>query len=373
MGNSLGVEIFRNQADICIAINELTSKKEKVLILEKIIKRDEMKEKFVILGGSLKDIELDETKSQRFLLMFIRTSLLDFKRIILEIMEEIQKKIQISIMVEDKHNQESFYLLKDSLGTDFDKLEILLYEKESTFDPVRILKYNFELEDFLERYTFKNNFTKTLGIFNCLDEQEPIQLQSLNNNMVDLTHFIHINIGKSCTEFLHFTENSCSKRVGNIEIGEYTFWGLVNILDLKIENMEDIDKIVSKGNIQNCDLIVKDIYGQSYPEINLEGDSVASSLGKLQFLNHDQKNFSPEDLIKSIVILLTNQLVQKGILHSQILQENNIIISGFITSSPKIMAAIHNTFQVLSYKFNVFFIKSIINTACICPNFEIKY
>ncbi|KAK9170704.1 Fumble family protein [Cryptosporidium meleagridis] len=373
MGNSIGVEIFRNQADICIPINELTTKKEKVLILEKIIGRDEMKEKFVVLGGSLKEIELEETKSQRFLLIFIRISLLDFKRIILEITEELQKKIQISVMVEDIQNQESFYLLKDSLGTDFDKLEVLFYEKESTFDPVRILKFNFELEDFLERYTFKNNFTKTLGIFNCLDQQEAIQPQSLNNNVADLTHFIHINIGKSCTEFLHFTQNSCSKKVGNIEIGEYTFWGLVNILDLKIESMEDIDKIVSKGNIQNCDLIVKDIYGQSYPEINLEGDSVASSLGKLQFLSHDQKNFSPEDLIKSIVILLTNQLVQKGILHSQILQENNIIISGFVTSSPKIMAAIYNTFQVVSDKFNVFFIKSIINTACICPNFEIKY
>ncbi|KAH8583089.1 pantothenate kinase 4-like isoform X1 [Cryptosporidium sp. chipmunk genotype I] len=373
MGNSIGVEIFRSQVDICIAVNDLTSRKEKTLLLEKIIKRNEMKEKFVLLGGSLDDIELEESVNQRFLLIFIRISFSDFKRLILESVEELHEKIRISVMVKNKENQDSYYILKDSLGTDFERLEVVLDERSDAFDPVRMLKSNFELEDFLERYTFKSNFIKTLGIFNCLDEQEPVQFHGLTNNIIDLTHFIHINIGKSYTEFLHFTEDSYSKRVGGIEIGEYTLWGLAKILNLNIESMEDIDKAISIGNIQNCDLIVKDIYGQSYPEINLEGDSVASSLGKLQFLNHDQKNFSPEDLIKSIVILLTNQLVQKGILHSQILQENNIIISGFVTSSPKIMAAIHNTFQALSARFNVFFIKSIINTACICPNFETSY
>ncbi|OII70951.1 uncharacterized protein cubi_03249 [Cryptosporidium ubiquitum] len=372
MGNSLGIEIFRSQVDICMAIDDLTFKKVKVLLLEKIIKRKEMKEKFIILGGSSEDIYLEDSSHQKFLLVFIRISLQEFKKLLLESVEELHYRIGISLMVTNKDEQDSFYILKDTLGKDFEKFEILSYEKASSFNPIKLLKSNFKFEDFLERYTFKNTFMKTLGIFNCLDEQEPIQLHGFSNT-IDLTHFIHINIGKSYTEFLHFIEDSYSKKVGSIEIGEYSLWGLAKILGLKVESMEDIDRAISIGNIQNCDLIVKDIYGQSYPEINLEGDSVASSLGKLQFLNYDQKNLAPEDLIKSIVILLTNQLVQKGILHSQILQENNIIISGFVTSSPKIMAAIHNTFQALSENFNVFFIKSIINIACISPKFETNY
>lgn len=372
MGNSLGIEIFRSQIDICMVINRLTFRKEKILLLEKIIKRKEMKEKFIILGGSSEDIYLEDSINQKFLLVFIRLSLTEFKKLILESVEVLQYKIRISIITANRDDQDSFYILKDSLGKDFEKFEVVLDEKTSHFNPIKLLKTSFRLEDFLERYTFKSTFTKTLGIFNCLDEQEPIQCHEISN-MFDLTHFIHINIGKSYTEFLHYIDDSCFKRVGSIDIGEYSFWGLAKFLNLKVESMENIENAISIGNIQNCDLIVKDIYGQSYPQINLEGDSVASSLGKLQFLNYDQKNFVPEDLIKSIVILLTNQLVQKGILHSQILQENNIIISGFVTSLPKIMAVINNTFQALSKDFNVFFIKSIINIACISPKFEVNY
>ncbi|KAJ1612872.1 pantothenate kinase 4-like protein [Cryptosporidium canis] len=369
MGNSLGIEIFRSQVDVCMAIDGKTSGRERDILAERVIRREEMRGRYLILGGSPESIASESPAEGGFCLVFIRMSVAEFKQLMLEIADELQDKMRFSITLTASDSQEGFYILRDSLGSGQDKLEFVIRERLDPFDPVKLLVSHFELEDFLERYAFKSAMVKTLSLFDCLDEQEPVQVHGVAEK-TDLSHFVHINIGKSYTEFLHFVGDSDSKRVGGIEIGEYTFWGLAKILDLKVESMEDIDRAISVGNIENCDLIVKDIYGQSYPEINLEADSVASSLGKLQFTNNDQRRLAQEDLIKSIVILLTNQLVQKGMLHSKILQENNIVISGFVSGSPKIMAAIHNTFQAHSEDFNVFFIKSIVNIACIQPRAE---
>lgn len=367
MGNSLGIEVFRSQVDVCMTIDRLTSKKERDLLLEKVFGREEVKGRYLVLGGCPEDVGSGVRVDREFLLVFVRLSMREFRKLMLESAGEFPGRIRLSVMLSGQGGrQESLNMLRDGFGEDLERFEVVFDERTDSFDPLEVLVSNFESEDFLERYTFKDGFVKTLGLFNCLDEQELVRVRG-QAQMTNLSHFIHINIGQSYTEFLHYGEGSRPKRVGGIEIGEYTLWGLAEILDLKVESMEDIDRAISLGNIQNCDLIVKDIYGQSYPEINLEEDSVASSLGKLQFLNCDQRLPAPEDLVKSVVILLTNQLVQKGMLHSQILQENNVVISGFVSGSPKIMAAIHNTFRALSEDFNVSFIKSVINTACIRP------
>lgn len=367
MGNSLGIEVFRSQVDVCMTIDGQTSRRERDFLLEKIVRREDMKGRYLVLGGSPEDIGSGVCVSGEFFLVFVRLGMREFRELMLESVGEFPRRIRLSVMLSGRGGrQESLFTLRDGFGEDLERFEVVLDERTDSFDPLEVLVSNFGFEDFLERYTFRDGFVKTLGFFNCLDERELIRVRGLAQTM-DLSHFIHINIGQSYTEFLHYEEGSRSKRVGSIEIGEYTLWGLAGILDLRVESMEDIDRAISLGNIKNCDLIVKDIYGQSYPEINLEEDSVASSLGKLQFLNSDQRSLAPEDLIKSVVILLTNQLVQKGMLHSQILQENNIVISGFVSGSQKIMAAIHNTFRALSEDFNVSFIKSVINIACIRP------
>ncbi|KAF7456785.1 pantothenate kinase 4-like isoform X1 [Cryptosporidium felis] len=367
MGNCLGIEIFKDQVDVCLAINSQTSINEKK-VFKQILFEKNLKD-YLILRKEGRTVS-QEIDGNELALIFIRVNTSDFKKLLLENIAIFQNNIKIAVLPFAGEENDTISFLNDFLGDELKNIEVVTEEKIESFNPLMFLISNFEFKDYLVSYSFKGSKVKTLSIFNCLDEQDAIQIRELNKQKTTLNHFIHIRIGRSHTDFLHYPEMSSGKLVGGIEIGEYTFWGLIKVLNLKAENIEDIKQAISNGDIQNCDLIVKDIYGQSYSGINLHEDSVASSLGKLQFPN-DEKTFKSEDLIKSVLILITSQIIQKGVLHSQILQEKNIIISGFVSNFPQIMVATHNTIQALSGDFcNVYFLKPIINLACISSTFD---
>ena len=63
-------------------------------------------------------------------------------------------------------------------------------------------------------------------------------------------------------------------------IGGGTLIGLSNLLT----GHKDFDKIIelaSRGNHQNDDMLVRDIYGQNSPFKDLQGDLLASSFAKI--------------------------------------------------------------------------------------------
>ena len=70
------------------------------------------------------------------------------------------------------------------------------------------------------------------------------------------------------------------ERVAGTMIGGGTLIGLSNLLT----GHKDFDKIIelaSRGNHQNVDMLVRDIYGQNSPFKDLQGDLLASSFAKI--------------------------------------------------------------------------------------------
>ena len=58
---------------------------------------------------------------------------------------------------------------------------------------------------------------------------------------------------------------------------------------INVDNYTDILNLAEAGDNKNVDLMVGDIYGGSANNINLQGDVIASSFGKINDLIHMNK------------------------------------------------------------------------------------
>ncbi|TKR80071.1 hypothetical protein L596_014202 [Steinernema carpocapsae] len=66
-------------------------------------------------------------------------------------------------------------------------------------------------------------------------------------------------------------------------------------------------ELASRENNQNVDKLVRDIYGGDYGDIGLSGDTVAASFGKICSMK-DRKSVRPEDLARSALVTVTNNI-----------------------------------------------------------------
>ena len=74
------------------------------------------------------------------------------------------------------------------------------------------------------------------------------------------------------------------QRVGGTMIGGGTLLGLANLLT-GVNDFETILSLSKKGDNNNVDMLVRDIYGDSSPFKELKGDLLASSFAKVAFDN----------------------------------------------------------------------------------------
>lgn len=110
------------------------------------------------------------------------------------------------------------------------------------------------------------------------------------------------------------------ERVGGSSLGGGTLWGLLSLLtDAKDYN--EMLEMALRGNNENIDLLVGDIYGSAYNKIGLKSSHIASSFAKvfkkLRF-SGDRKltpaekllQFKPEDISRSLLYLVSNNIGQ---------------------------------------------------------------
>lgn len=110
------------------------------------------------------------------------------------------------------------------------------------------------------------------------------------------------------------------ERVGGSSLGGGTLWGLLSLLtDAKDYN--EMLEMALRGNNENIDLLVGDIYGSAYNKIGLKSSHIASSFAKvfkkLRF-SGDRKltpaekllQFRPEDMSRSLLYLVSNNIGQ---------------------------------------------------------------
>lgn len=146
------------------------------------------------------------------------------------------------------------------------------------------------------------------------------------------------------------------ERVGGSSLGGGTLWGLLSLLtDAKDYN--EMLEMAQRGNNENIDLLVGDIYGAGYNKIGLKSTHIASSFAKvfkkLRF-NQDKKmspaeklsRFKPEDIARSLLYLVSNNIGQIAYLQALRYNLKRIYFGGSYISGH--MQTIHT----LTYAFN---------------------
>jgi len=139
---------------------------------------------------------------------------------------------------------------------------------------------------------------------------------------------VNIGSGVSIIKVSNFNE---FQRVSGTMIGGGTLIGLSNLLT----GNREFEKIIAKaqtGNNAKVDMLVKDIYGENSP-FSLAGDLLASSFAKVA---NDQSHptlsvkerYAEEDVLSSLVTMISFNIGQLAFYQSQIHNINNIYFVG---------------------------------------------
>lgn len=147
------------------------------------------------------------------------------------------------------------------------------------------------------------------------------------------------------------------ERIGGSSLGGGTLWGLLSLLtDAKDYN--EMLEMAQRGNNENIDLLVGDIYGASYNKIGLKSSHIASSFakvfkklrfnGKLRNMTPSEKiaQFRQEDIARSLLYLVSNNIGQIAYLHALRFNLTRIYFGGSYISGHK------QTIHTLSYAVN---------------------
>lgn len=115
------------------------------------------------------------------------------------------------------------------------------------------------------------------------------------------------------------------ERIGGSSLGGGTLWGLLSLLtDAKDYN--EMLEMALRGDNENIDLLVGDIYGLNYNKIGLKANHIASSFAKvfkkLRFNNKPMttaeklSQFKQEDIARSLLFSVSNNIGQIAYLHA---------------------------------------------------------
>lgn len=115
------------------------------------------------------------------------------------------------------------------------------------------------------------------------------------------------------------------ERIGGSSLGGGTLWGLLSLLtDAKDYN--EMLEMAQRGDNENIDLLVGDIYGLNYNKIGLKANHIASSFAKvfkkLRFNNKPMttaeklSQFKQEDIARSLLFSVSNNIGQIAYLHA---------------------------------------------------------
>ncbi|CAD5113104.1 DgyrCDS2294 [Dimorphilus gyrociliatus] len=138
-------------------------------------------------------------------------------------------------------------------------------------------------------------------------------------------------------------------RIGGSSIGGGTFWGLGSQLT-KAQGFDEMLDIAAKGDHKHIDMLVGDIYGGVCPGFNLPADLIASSFGKaaktLKEKNDNSAKFEESDRLRSLLIMISNNICQIAYLHARLHNLKKIYFGGYF------IRGYHATMHTITYAIN---------------------
>lgn len=136
-----------------------------------------------------------------------------------------------------------------------------------------------------------------------------------------------VNIG-SGVSIIKVDEDGSFERVSGTSLGGGTLWGLLSLLT-PASTFDEILELSEKGDNNKVDMLVGDIYGQDYSKFGLKSTMIASSFGKV-FKKRDKKgSFTPEDISKSLLYAVSNNIGQIAYMNAEKYNLDRIYFGGF--------------------------------------------
>ncbi|KAJ6031373.1 hypothetical protein N7540_002105 [Penicillium herquei] len=162
----------------------------------------------------------------------------------------------------------------------------------------------------------------------------------------DVYPYLLVNIG-SGVSMIKVSGPRQFERVGGTHLGGGTFWGIMSLLT-GARTFDDMLAMADVGDNSGVDMLVGDIYGMDYSKIGLKSTAIASTFGKVfrlknaaergaedgeGLINDDEHmnggvNFRHEDMSRSLLYAISNNIGQIAYLQSEKHQVKHIYFGG---------------------------------------------
>lgn len=144
----------------------------------------------------------------------------------------------------------------------------------------------------------------------------------------DLYPYLLVNIG-SGVSMIKVEGDGKFERVSGTSVGGGTFWGLGRLLT-KCKSFDELLELSHLGNNRAVDMLVGDIYsGMDYSKVGLSSRTIASSFGKAISVNKELEDYKPEDLSRSLLRMISNNIGQISYLNALRFGLKRIFFGGF--------------------------------------------
>ena len=180
------------------------------------------------------------------------------------------------------------------------------------------------------------------------NEANPMQFQEPR---ADIYPYLLVNIG-SGVSMIKVSGPERFERIGGTSLGGGTLWGLLSLLT-GATTFDEMLAMAERGDNSSVDMLVGDIYGTDYNKIGLKTGTIASSFGKVfkmkrqgetdaedgsglsngEVESHDgssrlDRPFAPEDISRSLLYAVSNNIGQIAYLQSEKHQLEHIYFGG---------------------------------------------
>jgi len=179
-------------------------------------------------------------------------------------------------------------------------------------------------------------------------ETDPMHFEAPRN---DIYPYLLVNIG-SGVSMIKVSGPKQFERIGGTSLGGGTLWGLLSLLT-GARTFDDMLANADRGDNTAVDMLVGDIYGTDYGKIGLQKTTIASSFGKVfkmkrkgeteaedgsGLTNGDgqkvdgsstpERAFAPEDISRSLLYAVSNNIGQIAYLQCEKHQLEHIYFGG---------------------------------------------
>jgi len=135
-----------------------------------------------------------------------------------------------------------------------------------------------------------------------------------------------VNIG-SGVSIIKVDEDGRFERVSGTSLGGGTLWGLLSLLT-PATSFDEMLAFSERGDISTVDMLVGDIYGQDYSKLGLKSTMIASSFGKVFKKGGEKGKFSAEDISKSLLYAVSNNIGQIAYMNAEKYNLDRIYFGG---------------------------------------------